>query len=168
MSESTKRLSRLSLLTALGVGFLYIGSVLPTAQVTILAVAGFLSAVAVMMYSPLWAAAVYAVTAALALLVLPEKSCAVYYAAFFGYYPILKSFLEKIRSRHLSWLAKIGVYTAAFLLWWFLGAGLFLGEAAALRWYLLWPLGAIAFIVYDICLSFLISFYIQKISGYIQ
>lgn len=168
MSETTKRISRLSLLAALGVGILYIGSLLPTAQLTVLAVSGFLGAVAVMMYSPLWAFAVYAVTAALALLILPEKGCAVYYAAFFGYYPILKSFLEKIRDRRLSWLSKLGVYTAVFLLWCFVGAGLFLGDAVTLRWYLLWPLGALAFVVYDICMSFLITFYIQKISGYIK
>lgn len=168
MTENTKRLSRLSLLTALGVGILYIGSVIPTAQLTILAVAGFLSAVAVMMYSPLWAAAVYATTAVLALLLLPEKNFSIYYAAFFGYYPILKSFLEKIRNPKFSWLAKLGAYTAVFLLWWFLGAGLFLGEAVTLRWYLLWPLGAVAFVIYDICMSFLITFYIQKISGYIK
>lgn len=168
MNENTKRLSRLALLSALGVGFLYLGSLLPTLQLVVLAVAGFLSAVAVMMYSPLWAGAVYAVTAVLALLILPEKSYALYYAAFFGYYPILKSFFEKIRDRKLSWLSKLGAYTAAFLLWFFLGAGLFLGEAVILRWYILWPLGAVAFIIYDICLSFLITFYIEKISGYIK
>lgn len=168
MTENTKRLSRLALLAALGVGLLAVGSVLPTAQLTLLAVAGFLSAVAVMMYSPLWATSVYVVVAALSLLLLPEKSCAVYYTAFFGYYPILKSFFEKIRDRRLSWLAKLGAFTAVFLVWCFLGAGLFLGNAVTLRWYALWPLGAAAFAVYDICLSFLITFYIQKISGYIK
>ncbi len=169
MNESTKRLSRLALLSALGIAFLYIGSLLPTAKVSVVAIAGFLSAVALMMYSPLWSVAVYAVTAALSLLIIPNKDCAVYYTAFFGFYPILKSYFERLRNNTLSWLLKLLVYAIAFVAWWLLAKGLFLGEAlTSLRWYLLAPLGAIAFVIYDICLSFLINFYIERISGYIK
>lgn len=168
MSENTKRISRLSLLTALSVGLLYLAAVLPTAHLTILAVCGFLCAVAVMMYSTLWAAAVYVVTAALALLILPDKLCAIYYAAFFGYYPILKSYLEKIRNIKISWLAKFAVYCLIYLVWFFAAKGLFFGEAITFPWYILFPLGAVAFVIYDICMSILIRYYIEKISGYIK
>lgn len=168
MNENTKRLTRLSLLTALGVGLLALASVLPTARLTILAVCGFLCAVAVMMYSTGWAAAVFAVTAALSLILLPAKSCAIYYTAFFGYYPILKSFLERIRDRRLGWLAKIALFSAVFLVWWFAAEGIFLGEAISFPWYILYPMAVAAFVVYDVCMSVLIRYYIEKISGYIK
>lgn len=168
MTENTKRLSRLSLLIALGVAFLYLGSLLPSAKIAVIAIAGFLSAVALMMYSPLWASAVYVLTAALSLLLLPDKGCAVYYSAFFGFYPILKSFYEKLRKPRLSWVWKLSTYALAFVAWWLLAKGIFLGDALTLHWYLLAPLGAVAFVVYDICLSFLINFYIERISGYIK
>lgn len=168
MNESTKRLARLSLLTALGVGFLYLGSILPSAQLAVIALAGFVSAVALMMYSAPWAAAVYAVTAALALLILPEKGCAILFTAFFGYYPILKSYFERFTDRRIGWLTKLALYTAAFFVLWLVGTELFLGSAELLPWYILWPLGGVAFVVYDVCLTFLITFYIEKISGYIK
>ncbi len=168
MGEKTKKLSRLALLTALGVAFLYIGSLLPTAKVSVIAVAGFLTAVALMLYSPWWAAAVYGATAALSLLLLPNKDCALYYSAFFGFYPILKSFIEKLRKPRLAWVLKLAVYAIAFVVWWLLAKGLFLGDALTLRWYLLPPLGAAVFVVYDLCMSFLINFYIERISGYIS
>lgn len=168
MKESTKRLARLSLLTALGVGFLCLASVLPSAQLAVIALAGFTSAVALMMYSAPWAAAVYAVTAVLSLLIVPEKGCAILFDAFFGYYPILKSYFERLHDRRLGWITKLALYTAAFFLLWFIGTELFLGSAELLPWYILWPLGGIAFVIYDICLSFLIRIYIEKISGYIK
>lgn len=168
MSEASKRISRLALLVALGIAFLYLGSILPSAKLAVTAIAGFLTAVTLMMYRPLWAAAVYAVTAALALLLIPDKGCAVYYTAFFGFYPILKSFFEKLHKPRLGWILKLCVYALAFAAWWLLAKGLFLGDALTLGWYLLAPLGAVAFVVYDLCLSFLINFYIERISGYIK
>ena len=168
MGEGTKKLARLALLTALGIALLYLASLLPAGKASLVAVAGFLSAAALMLYSPLWAFAVYGMTALLALLLLPNKDCAFYYLAFFGLYPILKSYMERLHRPLLSWCLKMLVYAAAFVAWWLLAKGLFLGDALTFRWYLLAPLGAAAFAVYDICLSFLITIYIERISGYIK
>lgn len=169
MSKSTKRLSRLALLTALGTAFLFLGSVLPSAQLAVTALAGFFAAAALMMYGFGWAIGVYVITAALALLVLPAKECAILYAAFFGLYPLLKAFLEsRIHAQTPCWGAKLLVYTVAFFAWWLLAAGIGLPEGILSHWYVLWPLGAAAFAAYDICFSFLVKLYLERISGYFQ
>ncbi len=169
MTKGTKRLARLAVLAALGVAFLFLGSTLPSARLAVSALAGFFAAAALMMYGFGWAAGVYAVTAALALLILPAKLCAILYAGFFGLYPLVKSFLEShLRAQPLCWAAKLGVYTLAFFVWWLVTAGVGMPEGLLSRWYVLWPLGAAAFAVYDVCFSFLIKLYIQRISGYFQ
>lgn len=168
MKEGTKRIARLSLLSALAIGFLYLGSILPSAKIAVIALAGFLCAVAVMMYSMGWAALVFCVTALVSLLILPDKNIALLYACFFGFYPILKSLFEKHPDRKIGWLLKLTTYTAGFLLWWFAAVGLLTAGDVSLPWYLLWPAGALAFVIYDICLSLLITIYIERISGYIK
>ncbi len=169
MSKRTKRLTRLAALAAIGVAFLFLGSVLPSARLAVTALAGFFAAAALLMYGFGWALGVYAITAALSLLLLPAKLCAILYAGFFGLYPLLKALLEsRIKAQPPCWAAKLVVYTLAFAVWWLITAGIGLPEGLLSRWYVLWPLGAAAFAVYDICFSFLIKLYIQRISGYFQ
>lgn len=168
MKEGTKRTARLSLLCALAIGFLYLGSIIPGAQIAVIALAGFLSAVAVMMYSAGWAALVFFASALISLIILPDKDCALLYTCFFGFYPIVKSLFERNPNRKIGWLLKLLTYTAGFLLWWFVAVRLLTAGNVSLPWYLLWPAGALAFVVYDVCLSFLITIYIERISGYIK
>lgn len=169
MNQNTKRLARLALLAALGVAFLFLGAVLPSTRLAICALAGFFAAAALMMYGFGWAFGVYAVTAALAVLILPSKICAILYAAFFGYYPLVKALLEKhIRDQKHGWAAKLAVYTLVFFAAWFLSRGLVWPDGVLSHWYVLWPLGAVAFAAYDVCFSFLVKLYIERISGYFQ
>jgi hypothetical protein len=168
MNGKTKRIARLALLTALGVVLLYFAALLPSARLATTAIAGFLTAAALMMYGYGWGIGVYAMTSMLAFLILPAKGCAIYYAAFFGYYPIAKSLFERCKNRSLSWTFKGLLYTAAFIAWWFLVASVLTVTKISVGWYLAWPVGAAFFIVYDICLSKMIYFYIKRISGYIK
>jgi len=168
MNGKAKRIARLALLTALGVVLLYFAALLPSAKLATTAIAGFLTAAALMMYGYGWSAGVYAVTSLLAFLLLPAKECAIYYAAFFGYYPIAKSLFERCKRRYLSWTFKGLLYTAVFIAWWFFAASVLMAQETSIGWYLAWPAGAAFFIVYDICLSKMIHFYIKRISGYIK
>lgn len=169
MSRSAKKVARLAVLTALGTAFLFLGSAIPTARLGVCALAGIFAAAGLMMYGYGWAFAVYAATAALALVLVPDKLCALLYAAFFGFYPLVKALAEsRLHRVGVCWAAKLGVYTAVFLLWWLVAAGALMPEGLFSRWYVLWPLGGAAFAVYDICFSFFVSFYQQRISGYFQ
>lgn len=65
------------------------------------------------------ALSVYAVTAALAVLLAPDKELACVYL-FFGYYPALKPTLDRIAARPLRLAAKLALCTAAALTMYFL------------------------------------------------
>lgn len=66
------------------------------------------------------AGAVYSVFAyvasAVISLFLCEKEVAILYLLLFGYYPILKAYIERIKSRVAEWVIKLAVFNAAAVL----------------------------------------------------
>ena len=166
MTDAAKRIARLGVLTALGVVLLFLTGVVPSGRLGLMLIAGFPVCMALMMYGWGWALGVFAVTAALSGLLFPNVTV-LFYAVFFGYYPIAKSFLERLRSAGLSWALKFLLYAVVFLAVWGLSSGaLGLGGTELLPWYVLLLLGAAAFAVYDWCCSVLIRFYLDKIARY--
>ena len=106
MPTKTRALARSSLAAAAGVAALYLGSVLPGIKLSILFLAA-LGVVFVRLSCPgSWAWGCFAVTAALALLLLPDKTLALLYALLPGYYPIVKLRLERRKAcfTRLRWL----------------------------------------------------------------
>ncbi len=165
--SSTTRITRLAVLSALGVAVLFLSSLLPSARLALTAIAGIFTAIALIMYGLWWSIAVYAVTAVLSLLILPTKGCAIFYAAFLGLYPIAKALFEKhIPKVTICWIVKAAFFSLVFWVWWFIPAAVGVPVGLLSHWYVLWPLGIIVFAVYDICFSFLIKIYIERISGY--
>lgn len=160
MRSSAKRAAYLAVLTALGTVLAFLAHILPVGRLALLAIAGVPVCVALMMFGPGWAAGAFAVTAALAFLLFPGVTAAGY-AAFFGWYPIVKSLCERVRGRFGSPALKLTAYTAAFLLYRLLAQGLF-PAAAGLPWIVLYLLGGAAFFVYDWVYSLFIRFYLDK------
>lgn len=165
MKDSTKRLARLSVLTALGVILLLLANVLPGGRIGFFVIASFPVCAALLMYGPGWSAAVFAVTAALAFALFPGVT-SIAYAAFFGYYPVLKSLFERVRRTWLGWVLKFALYSAVFVLYRFAVPVLFTPWTALRSPWLLYPVGAVVFAVYDWCYSLVIGFYIEKIARY--
>lgn len=152
-------------MAALGTVFLFLANVLPAGRLVLLVVASFPVCAALLMYGRGWAAGVYATVALLSILLFPGTA-AIAFAAFFGYYPILKSVFERIHNIALVWSLKYGLYAVAFALYVALAMTVFAGEAITIPWLLLFVGGAAAFFVYDRCYSILIQFYIEKIARY--
>lgn len=168
MGSGAKRVARMALLTALGAALLLIAGLLPAGRIGVLLIASLPVCAALMMYGPGWAAGVFAVTAALGFLMGASAGIAPAYAAFFGYYPIAKSLIERVHGRWQPWGLKLTLYSIVFAAAYKLLKGLFLaGSAALLPWYVLFLIGAAAFLVYDWCYSLVIRFYLEKIARYI-
>lgn len=165
MKSTTKRLARLAVLIALGVALLLLGSVLPAGRLALVALSSLPVCVALMMYGPRWSLGVFALTAALGALLFPGAGV-IMYTAFFGYYPIAKSLFERIHKQAVGWVCKFALYSAAFAVYWLLAKALFTFTGGELAWYILYPLGAAAFFLYDLAYSSLIRFYLVKIARY--
>jgi hypothetical protein len=169
MSSSTKKLTRSALLAALGLVLMYLAAVIPTAKLAFVAVAGLLTAAVLINCGTPYSLGVFLVTAVLSLIILPMKSVAVLYACFFGYYPIAKSWMEHVRNLAVSWVLKLLLFNLVFVALWLFAAEL-LAEALTLphMWVVAQLIGNAAFILYDICVSRLILFYITKISKHMK
>ena len=83
---------------------LMILTIIPIATYTMPALAGMVLIVVVIEngYSTAWM--VYAAVGFLSLFICPDKEAAMLFVGFFGYYPILKGKLEKIRVRMVEYL----------------------------------------------------------------
>ena len=110
-----------------------------------------------------WAFLSYAASAALCFILIPEIEADLYYAFFFGYYPLIKELIEKIRPKVLAFAAKLGIFNITVVIaFWILShimnldqilSGLeSFGDAAV---YVLWGAANIAFLLYDFASGYL-------------
>jgi len=109
---------------------------------------------------------IYVVCSALGMLLLPDKSAPLLYAMFFGYYPIVKSLIERIKPSVLQWVLKLFVLNAALtIIWFFLRALVFAFGGQAPGTLLIYAGCNIVFILFDYGLSKAIGYYITNVSG---
>lgn len=155
----------MSLLTALGVVFLFLGSIVPTGRIALAVIASFGVCATLMMYGWGWAFGLYGLTSLLGWLLFPGTSV-VLYTAFFGFYPIFKSLFERIHSRAAEWICKYVLYTVIFALYCLFAKSLLAFNGQTMTWYVLYLMGAAAFFLYDRCFTLLIGWYIDKIARY--
>lgn len=142
-------------------------TIIPIATYTMPALAGMVLIVVVIENGYSTAAMVYAAVSFLSLFICPDKEAAVLFVGFFGYYPILKGKLEKIRSRALEYAAKFLVFNIAVIASYLVIIYLFglqgvledvgpLGQYSVLA---LLALGNVVFWIYDVALSRIITAY---------
>ena len=96
MGRKTVSVTVTALASAVSIALLYLGSILPTGQLGFTAATVFASLLAASYGGILASVFTYAVTLVLGLIILPVKSQLFLYALFFGYYPILKTVLDKL------------------------------------------------------------------------
>ena len=109
---------------------------------------------------------VYGVTSLLSLILLPQKLPALMYAMFFGYYPIIKEQVERIRSKIAGWLIKLCIFATATAMLFFLSK-LFVPDVdmpqGTLLTIIFIILCALMLILYDMALTRMITYYIVRL-----
>jgi len=108
-----KSLALSGVFAGLSLALMWTGSFIPSMDYALPAMAGMLTLLLVLELNSLWALGVYAAAAALSLLLLPTKGVPLLYAMFFGYYPALKSTLERRLPAWLAWICKLAAFNAA-------------------------------------------------------
>lgn len=162
--NKTKRIALLAMLSALGVVILYIGSLISVMDISMAVLVSLLGVIAVIEYGKGSAFLTFAVTSVLALILLPQKSPALMYVLFFGYYPILKEQFEK-QKKLVSWVLKEVVFNVALVIIVIaLHKIAFVGADIPLPLYLIGiALCELVFPLYDVALTRLISFYLYSL-----
>lgn len=159
-----KKIVVAGVLAALSVIILYLGCAIEVLDLTMSAIVSLLVVVVVIEMGYKYAWLTYIATAILSILLLPQKSPAIFYACFMGFYPIIKSYLERINSALARWIIKLVIGNAALALM-FILMSLFLPDEFEGGWLMLvtYLLGIIAFLMYDVALSKLITLYFVRI-----
>ncbi len=155
-----------AMLSALGVVLLFAGSLIEVMDISMAVIASLLCVFTVIEYGKAAPWLVFAVTGTLSLILLPVKTPAVMYVCFFGYYPILKEKLEKMR-RGICWLLKELIFHAAMIIMIVGVRFLLLSDDFAMPSLVMTIafvlIAEVTFVLYDIALSRLITFYVVRL-----
>ena len=165
MKGRTRYITVTAMLTALTVVLLYISSIIPTGRIGMSAIAGLIAAAAVIECGVSAGVACFVTSSILALVLLPQKSTAILYLLFFGYYPILKSLFERQKKRAVEWTLKIVLLNAALTVSYLLWRYGFLPDISFGAWQiiLIYIFANIGFIIYDMGFSRLAFYYTTRI-----
>lgn len=143
----------------------------PFAEFALPAIAGTLLCSLVIEINKKTALIAYAAVAIISLIIVPNKEAALFFLCFFGYYPILKSLLEKTKSRITEWFFKLLIFNITICTAYFIIINIFglteLTEGISIGLNLaslaLLAVGNIIFIIFDIALSGVIFKYTDTI-----
>lgn len=155
-----------AILGALAVVLVYLACLAPTGQWGIVAAAGLLPAAAVVSVGLKAGFLCWAGAAILALLLAPDKFCALLFAVLFGLYPMVKSLAEGLRKKPVEYLLKLAFFNAAFTALYLTMAAAMLGSLPEILGSSVWALYLAAnavFLAYDYGFGKLIGVYIARV-----
>lgn len=174
MRYSSFKVALGGVIASLSIVLMLLTGIIPVLTYAVPVICGALLMILVIEVSPRLAISVYAAIAILSVLIVADKEAAVMYAAFFGYYPILKGFLEKHLKKILCWIMKYIVFNITMIISYFLVSRIFgitfsdldtLGEFAMPLFLIA---GNVIFALYDVALTRLITAYLFRWQRYIK
>lgn len=165
MSKTVRRITGCAIFTAFAAAFVYISSVFPTGQLGLSAAASLFVIAAVIEYNVKGGLLVYIASSIICFLLVPDKTAILIYVLFFGYYPLVKLYAERIRSAAAAFIVKLAVMNIAMaLLVFFFSVTIFDLKYIANSYIILFLAVNVVFVIFDLGLTQVIGFYTNKIS----
>lgn len=172
LNNRTFKIAFCAVIAALAVVLMMLTSLVPIGTFAIPCIAGALFVSVVIEFNSKWALGIYLVVSILSVFLAGDKEAAVFFIAFFGYYPILKNLIErKITNKIVLILIKLLIFNAAMVASFFF-ASFVLGVSAEEYTvfgfyvpYLFLLAGNLFFFLYDRALMLFVVFYVRKISA---
>ncbi|MCL2152918.1 MAG: hypothetical protein FWH57_08180 [Oscillospiraceae bacterium] len=169
MDKKTRNLVLSALFAALTVISLYIASVWPTGLFGLAAFASLFGAAAIIDSGLLSGVYVYIASSIVGLLLLPNKAPSIVYIFMFGYYPVIKSLIERLKSKIAQWTLKLVAFNASLTILWFLFKEMifnFGNNPPSLV--LLYLGGSVVYALFDYGYTKVIWLYINRVSRFIN
>jgi len=162
--KNTNKIALSGILTSLCVVFLLIGSLFQTLDLSAAAIGSIIVLIAFIEMGKGWAFGVYISASALSLLILPNKTAAVLFAVFAGFYPIIKEPLNKIKPFWLSFLIRVLSFNVLLTALIFISKKLLGLEEDYLNFgIVIYALCNLAFIAYDFAIERISITYVTRI-----
>lgn len=152
---------------ALAVIFMFGASFVPGIELTLYLISSLFTAIMIIETGVGGGALVFGGASLLGLVLIPNKLALIPYVFCYGYYAILKFYIEKIKSGILQITVKV-IYFAAIISIGLLGFKAVLASGIHIPDYPVWVLiiaGTAMMILYDFVLTFLINWYMRRFKG---
>ena len=166
--KQTSKTALGGIVSALSITLMMMTAVIPFMTYALPLAAGALLILMVIEINKRWALVVYAAVSLLSIFVVPDKEAAVFYVAFFGYYPIIKSALEKHLNIVIEWVVKFIIFNASTVAGYFFTTYVLgipfdeIGEFGRYGMLIMLALANAVFIAYDVMLTRFITLYLKK------
>ncbi len=152
--KKAKKIAIAGILTALAVVFLFVGSLFQTLDLSAAALGSIIILIALIELGKSWAMGVYAGASLLSMLLLPNKTAALIFMLFAGFYPIIKQPLNRIKPIWFSYLVRITVFNALLTVLVYVSTYFFgIDESFIGFGVIIYALSNITFLVYDFALE---------------
>ena len=169
MRGRARKVTISAVMTAMAVTFLFLANILPSGRLGIVAASSLFVTAAVIEAGIGAGVFVFVGSGILAAVILPDKTAVLLFALFFGYYPLIKSLSERLKKKFLTWALKVVLFNGALTIVWLVFRQLlFDADTVTMNTLIIYALGNLVFVLFDIGLTRLISLYIARISKNIE
>lgn len=169
MKKSAYKVALGGVVSALALALMFMTGLFPFGTYAFPCFAGILlMAIAIEIGYPL-AVSVYVVVSVLSVLFVADKEAATFFVLLFGYYPMIKKLIERIKVKVLQFIVKFIVFNAAVVSAFYIASFVFsisTESYTVFGLYIPWLfliIGNVFFLFYDICIDKLIIVYMIKI-----
>lgn len=154
----SKKISYGGVLAALSLLFLYITGVTPSGKLALIAASSYCIGLCIVWAGIKFSIVSYVAVSALSLILIPNKMVAVLFVIFFGTYPFLKCYIEKIQKLGLEWVVKIITFNIYVLILLMVAIKVFMMTIVFDDvFFILIIVFNVAFVIYDIMFNFVIT-----------
>ena len=166
--KKTYPLALCAVISSFSAVLMFLTGFIPVGTYATPCIAGVLLCVIVIEVGYPAAVAAYVAVSILSLLISADKEAVLYYMLFFGFYPVLKGLVEKLKSKVFQYALKFAVFNVCMIATFFLALSVLSvpkESFVVFGFYLPWAFllaGNVIFIMYDVCLTRLITTYYVK------
>lgn len=166
------RISFCAIISALCVMFMF-GALIPSLAYAVPAVAGILIWTICEQINIKWAFLSYIAVTLLSFILIPEIEADFFLMTFFGYYPTLCEILKHIKNKVLRYMVKLLIFNVSVIITYNILCAILsadkmlegLEDFGKYAVFILWSMGIIAFILYDLFLGVAKDMYIKAIKN---
>ncbi len=112
--KNTKLIALTGILSALSVVLMFFGSIVSVFTYVMPLITGLLMII-LNDFSRRYSVIMFAVVGLISIFALPDKECALTYIFFFGYYPIIRESINKIKSKAVCYIVKLLIYNVGIV-----------------------------------------------------
>lgn len=166
----SRRMALAGVFGALALTMMLLGGVLPFATFAAPGIAGLFIVPVAIEFGMKTGYLLYAAVGLLSFFLVPDREMSLIFLFLLGFYPLLKAAIERIRSHAARWAVKLAVFNLSIGVMYALLLFVFPLDAVVeelsggwLYLALLWGLGNVTFVLYDIAVARIVALYCARL-----